>query len=432
MNQVHNRRKQLCVVAAVLCMGAMLNISSFADDSPSVESKASQKLSPLATEGPEPKPITPPTQEAIRKSLERGIDHLLDSQRKNGAWGSAATSRYYQITAPVPGAHQAFRAAVSGLAVQALIESEDAFQGERREKISSAIQRGQQWLLEHSNKLRRAEPDVWGQWPGAKFFTLYNVWGHSYVIQAAVKLHQRAEGNSKLQSELKQLVEYHVDRLERCSYINGGWGYYDMVARTKIPSGSPIGFTTATVLIALKDAATLGVEFPEKLTKRALASILRQRNPDFSYAYGEYLRMYPRYGINRPAGSLGRSQSCNLAMRLYGDQLVTEDVLRTWLKRLIARNGWLSMSRKRHIPGQSPHFADFGVAGYFFYYGHYYAALCMQQLPEDEHAYYQGHLANILLPLQEKDGSWWDFLLYDYHKAAGTSMAVSTLIRCLD
>ncbi len=84
--------------------------------------------------------------------------------------------------------------------------------------------------------------------------------------------------------------------------------------------------------------------------------------------------------INRPSGSLGRSQACNLAMRLWGDQLVTDEVVKTWLDRLVVRNGWLDMGRKRPIPHES----WCQVAGYFFYYGHYYAALCIELLPATE------------------------------------------------
>lgn len=390
---------------------------------------------PLATQGPKPAAITPLPQEDILASIKRGVDFLIESQRDDGAWGSAESQRYYGITAPIPGAHDAFRTAVTSLAIEALIESTNQMEGDRLERVQAAIEKGQDWLLEHGAELRRAEPDLYGQRRDSQFhrrtFTLYNVWGHAYAIQALALLHDRAEGDSELQEKLKSLVEYHVDRLRRCAFLNGGWGYYDMEARTLIPSGSPTSFTTATVLIALKKAAALGVEFPEDLTQEALDSILRQRYPDFSYAYGEYLRFYPRMGINRPGGSLGRSQVCNLAMKMYGDPLVTVEVFKTWLDRLIARNGWLSMSRKRHIPGESPHFADFGVAGYFFYYGHYYAAMCVEEIPESERPFYQDHLAAIIVPLQEKDGSWWDFLLYDYHQAAGTSMAISTLLRTL-
>ena len=389
----------------------------------------------LATTGPQPAATTPLPTEEVLASIHRGIDYLLQSQRKNGAWGSAESGRYYGITAPLPSAHNAFRTAVTSLAIVALVEAADQLEGERLEATQVAIDKAQAWLLEYGKKLRRAAPDLYGQRRDTQFnrrtFTLYNVWGHAYAIQAIVRLHQRTEDDAELQADLISGLEYHVDRLRRCAFLNGGWGYYDMVARTKTPTGSPISFTTATVLIALQEAAELEVEFPAELTEKALDSILRQRYPDFAYAYGEYLRFHPRAGINRPAGSLGRSQVCNLALRMYGDPQVTDAVLKTWLNRLVARNGWLSMSRKRHIPGQSPHYADFGVAGYFFYYGHYYAGMCVEELPESERPFFQDHLAKIIVPLQENDGSWWDFLLYDYHQAAGTSMAISTLVRTL-
>jgi hypothetical protein len=255
---------------------------------------------------------------------------------------------------------------------------------------------------------------------------LYNVWGHSYAIHALLDLHERAEGDEKLQKELVALLAHQAKRLEGCTFNNGGWGYYDEIAHTKVPSGSPNSFTTATALVALKRAEKLGVEYPDKLADKAIASLLRQRYPDFSYAYGEYLRLYPRLDINRPAGSLGRSQACNLALRLYGDKQVTDEIMKAWLNRLFARNGWLGIARKRPVP----HDSDFAVAGYFYYYGHYYAALCIEELPAKERPYFQDHLARILMPLQEKDGSWWDYPLYDYHQSWGTAMAVSSLVRC--
>jgi len=217
-----------------------------------------------------------------------------------------------------------------------------------------------------------------------------------------------------------------VGKLEKYSYLNGGWGYYDFDHATQIPGSSPNSFTTATALVALHEAAEIGVEFPQRLIDKAIASIERQRNPDFTYAYGEYLRMMPRMSINRPAGSLARSQACNIALRLYGDEQVTDEVLQAWLNRLYARNWWLSVGRKRPIPHES----YFQVAGYFYYYGHFYAAMCINELPVDERPYFQDHLAHILLPLQEKDGSWWDYPFYNYHQQYGTAMALYSLRQC--
>ncbi len=54
-------------------------------------------------------------------------------------------------------------------------------------------------------------------------------------------------------------------------------------------------------------------------------------------------------------------------------------MIKNWLYRLYVRNGWLDIGRKRPIP----HEAWMQVAGYFYYYGHYYAALSLEQLPKD-------------------------------------------------
>ncbi len=371
---------------------------------------------PQALEGPKPKPVTPPTTAELQASIARGVDFLLQSQRASGAWGGPQKTKALNIFAPVPGAHLAFRTGVTALAIEALIDAHPLFEGEKQQEIDAAIDRGQQWLLVHSGKLRRAEQEA-----------LYNVWGHAYGLQALALLYERAANDDELRAELKTLAEYHADMLKRYTFLNGGWGYYDFDHHTQTPGSSPNSFVTATVLIALQRAAAMGIEYPEALTKKAIDSLVRQRQPDFSYAYGEYLRMRPRLGINRPAGSLGRSQVCNLALRMYGHEEVTDGVLEAWLDRLFARNGWLGIGRKRPVPHES----HFQVAGYFYYYGHYYAAMCIDELPAAARPYFQDHLARILLPLQEADGSWWDYPLYDYHQPCGTAMAVSSLVRCL-
>lgn len=371
---------------------------------------------PLASSGPVPAPVVPPTAEELRGSIARGVELLLAIQRPQGAWGGPQKTKGLNIYAPAPGAHLAFRTGVTSLAVMALLEARPHVPAAQQPAVDAAVDRGQQWLLGESAALRRATGDA-----------LYNVWGHSYALHALTPLHARAAGQPELQARLAALAEYHVDRLRRYNFLNGGWGYYNFEALTQTPTGSPNSFTTATCLIALKEAEKLGVHYPPALVEKALRSLVRQRLPDHSFAYGEYLRLEPRMDINRPAGSLGRTQVCNLALRLYDEGGVNDAVIATWLNRLIARNGWLSIGRKRPIPHES----HFGVAGYFFYYGHWYAALCIDVLPAAERAPFQDQLAKILLPLQEQDGSWWDYPLYDYHQTWGTAMAVSSLVHCL-
>ncbi|MFV2067478.1 MAG: hypothetical protein ACC645_10895 [Pirellulales bacterium] len=372
--------------------------------------RADLDRAPAVASAPKPHPITPPTSAELDEAIDRGQRFLLSHQNKDGSWGSARRTKSLNIYAPVPGAHHAFRSAVTALCVSSLIET-----GPAGGEIGDARRRGEAWLLENLPRLRRANATA-----------LYNVWGHAYGIQALVAMARTLAADDQRRKEIERLIAGQIDRLERYEFVNGGWGYYDFQAHTQKPSGSPTSFTTATALIALHEAKELGVPVPEKMVQRALTSLRRQQKNDFSYAYGEYLRFYPMMGINRPAGSLGRSQACNLAQKLWGNRKITDQVLTTWLDRLFARNGWLSMGRKRPVPHESWN----QVAGYFYYYGHYYGARCLKQLPDVDQVAYQQQMAHVLLAHQEADGSWWDFPLYDYHQPYGTAFALMTLVRC--
>jgi hypothetical protein len=239
-------------------------------------------------------------------------------------------------------------------------------------------------------------------------------------------MHGRRPNDTERRRKIEDLIRNQYDFLTRYESVDGGWGYYDFDAKTQRPNASSTSFVNAAVLEAYHEAKEIGIHPPDKVVQRAVDSLKRQLKPDFTYLYGEYLKWHPMMPINRPGGSLGRSQACNLALRLWGEKRITDQVLKEWLDRLITRNGWLSMGRKRPIPHES----YFQVAGYFYYFGHYYAALCIGQLKPKERPFYQDHLAHILLGLQEQDGSWWDYPLYNYHQQWGTAFTLMALNHC--
>ena len=105
---------------------------------------------------------------------------------------------------------------------------------------------------------------------------------------------------------------------------------------------------------------------------------------------------------------------------------MTDEVLTTWADRFLAREGFLSNGRKRPVPHEAP----FKIAGYFYYYGIYYFTVSANLLPKESHAKYAERLAEAVLPLQEKDGSWWDYPLYDYHQPYGTGYTLMALAWC--
>jgi hypothetical protein len=345
-------------------------------------------------------------------SIDRGVAFLVKSQNRGGSWGSARKTKGLNITAPAPGGHEAFRAAVTALAVQALIETGAAG---KDAAAKAALEKAEEWLLENLPRTRRSSPEI-----------LYNVWGHAFGISALTRMHARAAGNTPRQERIRELILSQIQMLERFESVDGGWSYYDFRARAQKPTTHSFSFVTGTVLVALHDARQIGIPVPTNLVKRAVVSIQRQRKADNTYLYGEYLKNRPMTEINRPAGSLGRSQVCNLALHLWGDESITPEVFGEWLNRIVVKNEWLSFGRKRPVPHES----WFRVAGYFYYYGHYYAGLCTDQVPMNDRRLYKGQLVAILAPLQEKDGSWWDYPLYDYHQPYGTAFALLTLARC--
>ena len=356
-----------------------------------------------------PKPVTPAQ---VEKSIQRGIEWLIKNQNKDGSWGSARKTKDLNIFAPVPGAHHAFRSGTSALSVEALIDTKAA---DGNSAARQALERGEEWLIKNLPQVRRADT-----------VAIYNVWGHAYGIQALVKMLRRADDNPERQKAIKEVIQTQIDRLRRYESVDGGWGYYDFSVGSQKPAAVTTSFTTATVLVALHAAKEAGIEPPEKLVKRAVNTINRQRKRDFTYVYSESHKYRPMWDINREAGSLGRSHACNLALQQWGDATITDEAVSECLDRLVTRYGWLSIGRKRPIPHES----WFLIAGYFFYYGHYYAALCTELLPEKQASEYQRQLAAIIVPLQEKDGSWFDYPLYDYGHPYGTAFGLMTLQRC--
>jgi hypothetical protein len=105
------------------------------------------------------------------------------------------------------------------------------------------------------------------------------------------------------------------------------------------------------MLVALDRTRSLGITRDDRILKRAIQATAEQRKPDSSSLYSlssPLDRSQAMALINRPAGSLGRSQAYNRALRLWGDQRITGRVLKDWLDRLVMRNGWLDMGRVVH------------------------------------------------------------------------------------
>jgi hypothetical protein len=391
-------------------MFAVLALSAaFVFDGDSVKAKAADAKSAAAPAPLVVKPIAPVAESDRAGAVARGVDFLLRTQNKTGSWGAPTKTKELNIMADI-GSHTAFRVGTTSLVVMALCECE-----KDRPEVTPAIKKGEEWLVKTLPELRRGTA-----------IELYNVWGHAYAIQALVHLKKRPDATAERKATFDRLIKEQLELLRRYASVDGGWGYYDFRAQAATPTTDSTSFVNAAVLIAMHDAKEAGIEPSKKVIDKAKAATVRQRKPDFTYLYGEYLKTRPMMGINRIGGSLGRSNACNLALKFWGDPKITDDVIKTCLHRLFARHLWLDIGRKRPIPHES----WMQVAGYFYYYAMYYAGLCVEALPAADRPLFQDHLARVLLDRQELDGSWFDYVLYDYHMQYGTAYAILALNRC--
>jgi hypothetical protein len=359
---------------------------------------------------PRPLDITPPTRNDILASRDRGIAFLLQTQLSDGSWGKS--NRRFMYIATRRSSPVDFEMATTAMALQALIESGTDATPEGLD----AIERAEAWLLANL--------------PGYRYdgdAEMFNVWGHTYALQAVACILKHRPMTDERRAEWQDLAKLQLHLLARYESLRGGWGYYVVHPYTRPPSHWATSFMTASVLIAMHDAHEMGFDVPRGTIATAMRALSIARSPDGAFTYTVRYLKDPVSEPNRGAGAMARAQSCNLAMYLWDDPRVTDEVFTRWLDRLISRIGWMDMERKK----PAAHTGEYQIASYYYYYGLYYAARTIDALPDDQRPFYQGQLAQILIDRQDGDGSWWDFPLYDFFQGYGTAYAVMALNRCL-
>jgi hypothetical protein len=343
-------------------------------------------------------------------SIRRGMDFLLSRQNRDGSWGRFESARPDEIMLGTQATHRAFRAATTALCCMALMKHGETA-ATREAPAGEALDRGLRYLM-------TAEPDV--RVTGDVF---YNTWSHAYVLQCLARA-LVAPDRAVPKAGMRAAAGRWLNALLRIQGANGGWGYYDFGSAYQTQTGyMATSFTTATALLAVAEARKAGIDVPDTAVRSAVAFLRRLRTADKTYLYGYYAWKRPGVGYNRPKGSLGRAQSCNLALRRF-TQDVSDDDLRLGLDRMLEFHHFMEIGRGRPIP----HEAWYYTAGYYFYYGHWHAAEVVRELPRAEQGRYWQELADVMVFTQNPDGSWMDFPMYDYHFDYGTALALLTLL----
>ena len=341
-----------------------------------------------------------------RTSIKRAADWVVGSQNADGSWG-IGVAESVQVLFFSPETHYAFKMASNGLAILALLAVEET--PARR----AALERGLDWLCATRVPKRGSDWDIDCSWTA--------LYGFNATVAAALDPRFQAEPwKSKLATRGRELYAL----LEKNQEPLGGWGYYEGPVVSQRPTWST-SFSTACVIPALVDAkAKLGWPIDPKVTARAVQYVDRCRLPNGAVSYD--LDSVPRMEgelINATKGSLGRIQVANWALRRAHVASVTDERLRDGLAAFFDDHKFLDVARLKPIPHES----WYQNAAYFYFFGHYHAALVINELPAAEREALHARLRPHLVKTQRQDGSSVDFLDTSWMRIAGTCFSLLAL-----
>ena len=342
-----------------------------------------------------------PGDDEVRTAEKRALTYLLAHQEADGSFGSARNASFNDLW-PNPETHKSWTVGTSGVAVMALLGA-----GPQAEP---ALRRGVEALVALSDLKRVSDWDM------------DDVWGYIYGLQALARVLQDARfPPGETRTAIESAARTYADKLEKCRA--GGWGYYANAKAAWLPEWST-SFTTAAAVLALVDGKAAGSDRTPKILEPALKTIEQCRLPSGSFTYScEAIPSPGRLeGIDNVKGATGRIQVCNLALLKGGREVSVKDRV-LGLDQFFEQHRFLEIGRRRPIP----HEAYYQVAGYFYYFGHYYAAELLGTLPKDMREPYASKLLRIVIDTQEADGSMTDYVMHDYPRAYGTAYGMLVL-----
>lgn len=337
---------------------------------------------------------------------DQALAWLIERQRKDGSWAAGVITGLIDSHYSVASFYD-WKLAANALAIQALATCPET------PKRRAALDRALRWFT------KTRLPKRGSDWDND------TMWAVLYGVDMCVQLAGDARfQDGRLGARIRKRGRELLDILLRNQVPTGGWAYYDNRPYSRRPKWGT-SFCTALILPPLQRARELGWLTGRRPIERALAYVRRCRLPNGAYEYD--LNPIPRAPagehINDVKGSLGRIQVCNWALRAGGDERTTDARIRKGLTQFFAQHRFLDIARMRPIP----HEAYYANAGYFYFFGHYYAARVIEQLPKAEREAWHAQLRPHIVKTQRKDHSFCDFLGQDYLVVACTAYAILTL-----
>lgn len=339
--------------------------------------------------------------------VQRSVKFLLDKQNPDGSWGTSTVEALNELNYS-KASFYAWKVAGGAIATMALMKVDET------PERGIALERAMQYLVSTDRPKRGNDWDI------------DNNWAALYVFNCLVEAANDARFQSPdWQKRIRERGVEYFQHLAANQEPKGGWGYYEGPVVGRHPSWST-SFATACVIPALVEAKQMGWPIEEKVLKGAVDYVRACALPNGAFQY-DLRTLIPTVvtgeNIDNVKGSLGRIQTCNWALRKAGVAVVTDDIARRGLGWFFEHHKFLDAARWKPVPHES-YYAN---AGYFYFFGHYHAALLINTLPVAERDAWHAKLRPHLVKTQMKDGSQADFPGSFYSWTYGTGFAVLAL-----
>lgn len=285
------------------------------------------------------------------------------------------------------------------------------------EQRQQAVARGLSFVLQALDE-KRMQIDFEGT---------YDVrgWGQIYALQLLLHLQDHELVPTKLQPEVRRRTSWLVEALVESAIPKaGGWNYSRPRGYKSTRNGAST-FMTAPALQALFHAKARGHDVSAKVVDEALDALERARAKPGGYAYGVPAKSQARVEedaltmMNRTPGSAARAAVCETTLMLAGRG--DPERLERAVELFFAH--WDDLAVRKSQLGT--HIEPYGIAPYYFLFGHLYAAQAIEQLADpDLRERLHARLRAVLAKSREPDGSWND---RQFGRSAGYGTALALL-----
>mgnify|MGYP001186293407 CR=1 FL=1 len=242
-------------------------------------------------------------------------------------------------------------------------------------------------------------------------------WGYTYGLAFLLELKRAGHVPEGQAEAVEHAIAFYIDAIQKTEIPQaGGWNYARPPGRDTVAPAS--SFMTAPTLQALFEARRQGYAVDEAVVERGLGALRRALMPSGAVVYsGE---AGERSGDGVP-GAVGRMVATQATLALAGR--ATPADVRAAVDAFIVHWEWLEKRRARPGTHQGP----YGIAPYYFYYAHYYAAQAIELLPRRERPEYRRRLAALIFATRSPEGTW-NHRVFPRSAAYGTAMSSMALL----